>query len=35
MSIESEKGYIEYTKKWRTRDQAVEKVVKKGQVQFK
>ena len=32
MNIESEKGYIEYTKQWRTKDQFVAKVVNEGRV---
>jgi hypothetical protein len=32
MNIEAEKGYVEYTKKWRTKDEFTEKIVKKGEI---
>ena len=32
MEIEPETGYVEYTKKWRTRDEEVEKVIGRGKV---
>ena len=35
MNIESERGYVEYTKKWRTWDEETPKLTSEGRVEFK